>query len=306
MAALHNRLFIPNVVEFFNTLLDLLNQSSAFCISGDTAEFCSRQLEEYQRTLLVIYSRLEEYRRDNLGQLIEDIAQLVGRRIERLEAFFNDENVMQSEGNQQFNVLGEVRMGYVGRPRVEITQEQIEVLRNRVDFRWADIARMFGISTRTLNRRRQEFGMPLGQEHNFSNLTDTKLDSIVREILSITPQSGIGLVQGALRSRSLRIQRRQVLSSLRRLDPVTSALRQSILSFLTCSMHEISPQNAGNGIRDSTFQNFQGEHAPGNLAPSALIEQTDICPPPKFFKPICLWLLFLYTLNFIHLSCFYF
>ena len=305
MAALHNRLFIPNVVEFFNTLLDLLNQSSAFCISGDTAEFCSRQLEEYQRTLLVIY------RRDNLGQLIEDIAQLVGRRIERLEAFFNDENVMQSEGNQQFNVLGEVRMGYVGRPRVEITQEQIEVLRNRVDFQWADIARMFGISTRTLNRRRQEFGMPLGQEHNFSNLTDTKLDSIVREILSITPQSGIGLVQGALRSRSLRIQRRQVLSSLRRLDPVTSALLQSILSFLTCSMHEISPQNAGNGIRDSTFQNFQGEHAPGPLSLEILhlrrsSSKLTSAPPPKFFKPICLWLLCLYTLNFIHLSCFYF
>ena len=176
MAALHNRLFTPNVVEFFNSLLDLLNQSSAYCISGDTAEFCSRRLEEYQRTLRVIYSRLEEYRRGTARQLIEDIAQLIdtiGNRIERLEEFFNDENVMQSGINQEFDVLGaEVRMG-VGRPRVEITQEQIEVLRNRLGFRWADIARMFGVSTRTLNRRRQEFGMQLGQEHNFSNLTDT-------------------------------------------------------------------------------------------------------------------------------------
>lgn len=86
---------------------------------------------------------------------------------------------------------------------------------------------MFGVSTRTLNRRRQEFGMPLGQEHNFSPLTDDKLDIIVREVLSITPQSGVGLVQGALRSRGLRIQRWQILASLRHLDPVTSALRQS-------------------------------------------------------------------------------
>ena len=69
--------------------------------------------------------------------------------------------------------------------------------------------------------------MPLGQEHNFSGLTDAKLDNIVREILSITPQSGLGLMQGGLRSRGLRIQRRQVLSSLQRLDPVTSALGQS-------------------------------------------------------------------------------
>ena len=48
--------------RFFNTLLDLFNQSSAYCISGDTAEFCSRRLDEYQRTLQVIYSGLEEYR----------------------------------------------------------------------------------------------------------------------------------------------------------------------------------------------------------------------------------------------------
>ena len=154
MAVLHNCLFTPNVVDFFNTLLDLFNQSSAYCISGDTAKFCSRRLDEYQRTLLVIYSRLEKYRRNNSGQLIEDIAQLVdiiGRRIERLEAFFNEEDVIQREGNQLFNVLREeVRMGYVGRPCVQMTQEQIEVLRNRLGFQWADIARMFGVSIRTI------------------------------------------------------------------------------------------------------------------------------------------------------------
>ena len=86
------------------------------------AEFCSRGFEEYQRTLQVIYGRLEQYRRDTSGQLIEDIARLIdiiGRRSERLEALFNDKNVMESECSQQFNVLGEVlRMGNVGRPRV--------------------------------------------------------------------------------------------------------------------------------------------------------------------------------------------
>ncbi len=134
----------------------------------------------------------------------------------------------ENESNQQFNVLGEeVRLGFVGRPRTEITQEQIVLLRNRLGFTWADIARMFGVFTRTLNRHRQEYGMPLGQEHNFSPVSDDKLDNIVREILSITPQYGLGLVQGALRSRGLRIQWRRVLASLRHLDPVTSALRQS-------------------------------------------------------------------------------
>ena len=62
--------------------------------------------------------------------------------------------------------------------------------------------------------------MPLGQEHNYSSLSDRDLDNIMRSILLVTPQSGVGLVQGALRSRELRIQRRRVIEALRRLDPV--------------------------------------------------------------------------------------
>ena len=34
-------------------------------------------------------------------------------------------------------------------------------------FRWVDIARMLGMSPRTLTRRTQEFGMPLGQQHKY-------------------------------------------------------------------------------------------------------------------------------------------
>ena len=69
--------------------------------------------------------------------------------------------------------------------------------------------------------------MPLGQEHNYSSLSDGDLDNIARSILLVTPQSGVGLVQGALRSRELRIQRRRVVEALRRLDPVMAVLRQS-------------------------------------------------------------------------------
>ena len=84
--------------------------------------------------------------------------------------------------------------------------------------------------------------MPLGQDHNFSNLTDAELDSIVREILSITPQSGLGLVQGALRLRGLRIQRHRVLSRLRRLDPITSALQQS--RTIICQTYHVPGPNS--------------------------------------------------------------
>ena len=86
---------------------------------------------------------------------------------------------------------------------------------------------MFGVSSRTLICRREELGMPLGHESNFSSQSDNELDMLVREILSVTPQSGVALVQGALRSRGLRIQQHRVIESLRCLDPITSALMQS-------------------------------------------------------------------------------
>ena len=40
------------------------------------------------------------------------------------------------------------RSGNAGRPRYEIRQEQIHGLRESLGFRWVDIARMLGMSTR--------------------------------------------------------------------------------------------------------------------------------------------------------------
>ena len=59
MAAAMN-FFIPNVEEFFQTILSLFNQSNA-CLElqdGDQAELISRRLEQYEQTLRVMYQRL--------------------------------------------------------------------------------------------------------------------------------------------------------------------------------------------------------------------------------------------------------
>ena len=139
MVAFHNRFFIPDASEFFNALLDLLRQS------GEDG------LEEYQRTIGVMYSRLREYRPSSTEQLGEDMGQLInviGRRIERLEPLYNDDHSEQSdayENNEELPLGPFNSNSCVGRPRVEITQEQIEVLRNNLGFKWTDIARMSSI-----------------------------------------------------------------------------------------------------------------------------------------------------------------
>ena len=73
---------------------------------------------------------------------------------------------------------------------------------------------MLGVSSQTLTRRRQDLFMPMGHWQNFSNLSDAELDQLINEILALTPQSGLRLAQGALRSRGYRIQRRRVAEAL--------------------------------------------------------------------------------------------
>ena len=69
MADAHNRLFIPNVEEFFNDLLQLLYQCDENDLDEGVAEITCRRFEEYQQTLRVMYSRVREYRPNEALQL---------------------------------------------------------------------------------------------------------------------------------------------------------------------------------------------------------------------------------------------
>ena len=57
-------------------------------------------------------------------------------------------------------------------------------------------------------------------------------------------------------------------------------------------MHKISPQNTGNGIKESVLLKISRGSMPLDplalIALSALVGQTDVCPP-KISKPIHLW-----------------
>ena len=116
------------------------------------------------------------------------------------------------------------RNGLVGKPRLQILQQQLQTLHNDAGFRWADIGRILGISERTLRRRRHEFGLPVGVGENFSDVSNDDLDKYVREILEVKPSAGQRLVKGGLRQRGLPIQRHRIQESIRRVDPVLCTL----------------------------------------------------------------------------------
>ena len=81
----HNHLYIPNLEEFFNDFLLLIEQSIG-CLQGNAnegiADFLGRRLEEYHRSLRVMYGRLRDFRNNspevltNFEQLLDVVSQI--------------------------------------------------------------------------------------------------------------------------------------------------------------------------------------------------------------------------------------
>ena len=83
--------------------------------------------------------------------------------------------------------------GAVGRPRYGISQEQLEYL---IDLRFTcpDIARLLGVSLRTIRRRMEEFGIAI--RDRYSCISDSELDEEVEGIKVEYPNAGIKIITG--------------------------------------------------------------------------------------------------------------
>ena len=69
--------------------------------------------------------------------------------------------------------------GRPGRPPFVISKSQIEVL-TELGYSYAT---MFGVSERTLLRRREEFDLPIGQ--SYTNISDEELDIVVQSVYQV-------------------------------------------------------------------------------------------------------------------------
>ena len=147
-----------------------------------------------------MHQRITESRPDQ-GALRCDIKQLLNalrRILERLESLYCDNN---EENDYEDIITGSSAgisspsySGLMGRLSFTISVKQIQALREGVFFRWTDTARILGVSTRTLSRRWQGLGLSVGHGSDFSQISDTALDNLVRQILTSAPQPGIGLI----------------------------------------------------------------------------------------------------------------
>jgi transposase InsO family protein len=230
------RSILESVNGVFNDM-ESFNNSTAIDHEQSTnlgyLETLTVRAEECIRLLRTIIGRLTDVTRQRLGdnnmqvmQLWEDFHQLC-TIFERSYYSFLDQNVPSTDA-YNFSCYREKITG-PGRPRVIITRQQIEALRE-LHFSWSCIARLLGVSERTLERRRQEFQMPMGRAC-YSSVSDNELDYIISGIVRTSPNAGVTLVQGALRHRGLMIQRQRVRESLSRVDPISRLLRRRQLIY---------------------------------------------------------------------------
>ena len=108
-----------------------------------------------------------------------------------------------------------------GRPKYNITKEQIETLRE-TGMNWKKIALCLGISESTLYRRRQEFGI----YESFVDISYEELYTVITGMLTQTPYAGESYVSGGLRARGIFVQRYRLREILSQIDPVGRALRR--------------------------------------------------------------------------------
>ena len=167
----------------------------------DRSEFLFRHLDEYERTLSTLISRCCETYSHNLLQqtcladlaLILCCSSFLPSHFER-HCFLLENEVDVSRRADRRSAPVE-SYGLQGRPRVVVTQQQLQTLHEVCGFHWNDIAETLGVSDRTLRWRWHEFGMSV-EGREFSSLSDAELDAIVRNIRAVTPEAGLLMVQG--------------------------------------------------------------------------------------------------------------
>ena len=111
----------------------------------------------------------------------------------------------------------------MGRPQAEINFEEVEFLRT-LNLKWGVIATMIGVSRQTLYRRLKE---GILEEMQFTSISDSDLDDVIRHIKIDHPNDGEVLVGGHLHAQGIRTQRYRLRAALHRVDPSGIADRRS-------------------------------------------------------------------------------
>ncbi|KAL2082411.1 hypothetical protein ACEWY4_022229 [Coilia grayii] len=106
-------------------------------------------------------------------------------------------------------------VGHTGRPKIVVSQDHLQHLLD-IDLSVPCIAKLLGVSERTVYRRMNQWGLSISQ--TYSQISDDELDHLITQIKSQAPNSGYVMVRGQLRAQGYKIQWRRVWDSMHRID----------------------------------------------------------------------------------------
>ena len=131
--------------------------------------------------------------------------------------------------------------GVPGRPKYEIKEEILRFLFDK-RFTVKDVATLLGVSKRTVERRMNEFGLQIS--NCYSDINNSDLESIVRNLTEEFPNIGYKRMLGILLARGLRIQQERIRAVMQRVDPEGTLFRAlSLRAVHRRRCHVPSPQS---------------------------------------------------------------
>ena len=218
--------YMDEIIAFLLQLpaeLDVARQSVDFSNDLNLLEYWYRRLEYAVNVLKLVVERAKLFQQDFDG--IDSVVLLL--REAQLSSQSVDSRILEIQDTQH-PVHEEVA---IGRPRKVISREdmerEFEVFQN-----WKIVARQLGVSSKTLRRRRLEFGMNIsetsGPRLTYTNISNEDLCSEVRNILIILPEAVEATIIRTLRSTLIHVQRRRVREAINAVDPVSRALRRTV------------------------------------------------------------------------------
>ena len=128
----------------------------------------------------------------------------------------------QQVGTNTVALCQQVRGGFAGRPKIVVPEELLEQLLD-MHFNCNIIAKLLGVSLRTVRRRMEEYGLSV--QSRYSTISDENLDQLVMHLKHYYPSSGYRVIHGILKSQGYRIQQQRVRSCMQRVDPSGAMIR---------------------------------------------------------------------------------
>ena len=171
---------------FWDQLRHVFSQCERHYATDDIllAEQLLIRVEECESVLRVLLGRA--YETVPLNQsIIEDVEYLL-QNLRRFAVHLTDWNLRSDVERPRlpsFQTCPVYRNDGGGRPAYLILQEELEAL-IELGFNFHQIASMLGVSERTIRRRREVFGLPIGADC-YTQISDKELDTVLAYIMHV-------------------------------------------------------------------------------------------------------------------------